>query len=52
MPQMSPMWWSTLFLLFLATYMLIMTSMYTYKIYQNENSLKKTKSAKYINWKW
>nr|QDI93962.1 ATP synthase F0 subunit 8 [Tuxedo bicinctus] len=53
MPQMSPMWWSTLFLLFLAMYMLIMMNMYTYKIYQNEKSMEmKTKNISCISWKW
>nr|QDI93781.1 ATP synthase F0 subunit 8 [Tuxedo cruralis]QDI93794.1 ATP synthase F0 subunit 8 [Tuxedo cruralis]QDI93819.1 ATP synthase F0 subunit 8 [Tuxedo cruralis]QDI93832.1 ATP synthase F0 subunit 8 [Tuxedo cruralis] len=53
MPQMSPMWWTTLFLVFLATYMLVMVIMYTYNIYQiMNNSSKKNNNIKNINWKW
>nr|QDI93910.1 ATP synthase F0 subunit 8 [Tuxedo drakei] len=53
MPQMSPMWWSTLFLIFLSTYLMIMMNMYTYNIYQkwNKESIKKKETSN-INWKW
>nr|QDI94053.1 ATP synthase F0 subunit 8 [Tuxedo susansolomonae] len=52
MPQMSPMWWSMLFLSFLAVFMLIMTIMYTYNIYMIKKTSQLEKKALNINWKW
>nr|QDI94066.1 ATP synthase F0 subunit 8 [Tuxedo susansolomonae] len=52
MPQMSPMWWSLLFLLFLTVFMLIMAIMYTYNIYMIKKPNQSKKKAPNINWKW
>nr|QDI94040.1 ATP synthase F0 subunit 8 [Tuxedo sp. ph57] len=52
MPQMSPMWWSLLFMLFVSTYMLMMMIMYTYNTYEISNHKMSSSINKNINWKW
>nr|ACJ69550.1 ATP synthase F0 subunit 8 [Ochterus marginatus] len=53
MPQMSPMWWFTLFIMFIMS--LMMTSMLTFFNFmiKKEKSILKTKMiSKKTNWKW
>nr|QDI93884.1 ATP synthase F0 subunit 8 [Pseudophylus stundjuki]QDI94092.1 ATP synthase F0 subunit 8 [Pseudophylus stundjuki] len=53
MPQMSPMWWLPLFLMFLTVYLFFMASMYSYNVYSNKNnSSPKHSNIKKNNWKW
>nr|QDI94079.1 ATP synthase F0 subunit 8 [Leucophoroptera quadrimaculata] len=53
MPQMSPMWWSTLFIMFITTYMLVMVLMYFFNMYKLKTYKKKlNKKHNNINWKW
>nr|WEP24839.1 ATP synthase F0 subunit 8 [Metidiocerus sp.] len=50
MPQMSPMWWLTLMLVFNLLYMMVNSMMYfNYKI-KNKDSTKLSKFK--LNWKW
>nr|YP_010849270.1 ATP synthase F0 subunit 8 [Krisna expansiva]WGG89410.1 ATP synthase F0 subunit 8 [Krisna expansiva] len=49
MPQMSPMWWMTLMILFNLNFYLMMSMMYfNKKIYLK----KKNKKTILMNWKW
>nr|QPA36038.1 ATP synthase F0 subunit 8 [Camarochiloides weiweii] len=51
MPQMAPLWWSTLYLIIISTFIMIKMMMYfntNYKVY-SKKSKKETKS---INWMW
>nr|YP_010374282.1 ATP synthase F0 subunit 8 [Tholosanus proximus]QVD38904.1 ATP synthase F0 subunit 8 [Tholosanus proximus] len=52
MPQMSPLWWEVLFLLFLMMYFLVNIMSYfsvNKSIVKNENSKKKPNQ---LNWTW
>nr|YP_010866023.1 ATP synthase F0 subunit 8 [Piezodorus guildinii]WGT93131.1 ATP synthase F0 subunit 8 [Piezodorus guildinii]DAZ87550.1 TPA_asm: ATP synthase F0 subunit 8 [Piezodorus guildinii] len=53
MPQMSPMWWEILFLLFISFYIMMNIMLYFNK---KNNSIKNNKNMmkhnKQINWKW
>nr|YP_010596113.1 ATP synthase F0 subunit 8 [Rhynocoris marginatus]WAJ48445.1 ATP synthase F0 subunit 8 [Rhynocoris marginatus] len=52
MPQMAPIWWTTLFIMFNMAFITMMVSIY----FQIENlpTLKKqmTSESKKFNWKW
>nr|QDI93858.1 ATP synthase F0 subunit 8 [Tuxedo nicholi] len=52
MPQMSPMWWSLLFILFMSMYMLMMMIMYTHNTYKISNHKTPSSVNSNINWKW
>nr|UOA67860.1 ATPase subunit 8 [Deraeocoris sp.] len=53
MPQMSPMWWMTLLLTFMMMYLMIMMTIYSFKIYNKKSkNIKILKSKKFLNWKW
>nr|QDI93326.1 ATP synthase F0 subunit 8 [Roburocoris exiguus] len=53
MPQMAPMWWYTLFLIFILTYYIFMMLMYFYNVYSNKSDKKTSKlMIKNMNWKW
>nr|WRY72477.1 ATP synthase F0 subunit 8 [Aguriahana wutyshana] len=50
MPQMSPMWWTMLMIMFIGSYVICM-----YIMYFNSTSLFKTKKSmtkKNLNWVW
>nr|AYE40948.1 ATP synthase F0 subunit 8 [Idioscopus sp. 'myrica']WEP24787.1 ATP synthase F0 subunit 8 [Idioscopus sp. 'myrica'] len=50
MPQMSPMWWLTLMLMFNLLYLMMNTILYfNYKV-KNKNQILMKKSK--MNWKW
>nr|YP_010268852.1 ATP synthase F0 subunit 8 [Halovelia novoguinensis]UIG88257.1 ATP synthase F0 subunit 8 [Halovelia novoguinensis] len=51
MPQMAPMSWLTLMLLFMTTMIIINTMMYFNKDYKNKN-MEKNIMKKNFNWKW
>nr|YP_011010163.1 ATP synthase F0 subunit 8 [Hermatobates djiboutensis]WPW46687.1 ATP synthase F0 subunit 8 [Hermatobates djiboutensis] len=51
MPQMSPMWWSTLFMLFIASLMLMNSMIYFNKKFSIKKSSKSTKKNS-MNWQW
>nr|UPL65897.1 ATPase subunit 8 [Lasiolabops cosmopolites] len=52
MPQMSPMWWSPLFMTFIITLVVIIMMIYTFKIYILKDKKNYPKNKKYINWMW
>nr|YP_009727908.1 ATP synthase F0 subunit 8 [Notonecta montandoni]QHZ87283.1 ATP synthase F0 subunit 8 [Notonecta montandoni] len=52
MPQMSPMWWTTLFMLFLLSFLLVMMIMYFNKEYKPLSMEITKKEMKMLNWKW
>nr|AHN95689.1 ATP synthase F0 subunit 8 [Trigonotylus caelestialium] len=52
MPQMAPMWWTTLFMLFIITYIMNMILMYFYTEYFITKTSTKKISNKNITWKW
>nr|QFK69090.1 ATP synthase F0 subunit 8 [Phymatostetha punctata] len=49
MPQMAPLWWTSLFMMFILSYMMINVMMYF-----NMNHVTKKIKIKFINmnWKW
>nr|YP_010736939.1 ATP synthase F0 subunit 8 [Chinaocerus tubulatus]WEP24826.1 ATP synthase F0 subunit 8 [Chinaocerus tubulatus] len=50
MPQMAPMWWMTMMLIFNLTYLMTTTMLYfNYKI-KTKSSIKVNKPE--LNWKW
>nr|YP_009485711.1 ATP synthase F0 subunit 8 [Rhynocoris incertis]AVZ00847.1 ATP synthase F0 subunit 8 [Rhynocoris incertis] len=52
MPQMAPIWWTTLFILFNTSFIIMMMS--TYFQTENNPSMKKQITSKInkYNWKW
>nr|YP_009450286.1 ATP synthase F0 subunit 8 [Notonecta chinensis]AOW68976.1 ATP synthase F0 subunit 8 [Notonecta chinensis] len=52
MPQMSPMWWTTLFSLFLLSFLLVMMIMYFNKEYKPITPQVESKKMSTLNWKW
>nr|AZL35884.1 ATP synthase F0 subunit 8 [Okiscarta uchidae] len=51
MPQMAPLWWTTLFLMFNLTFLLL--NMMMYFIFNLNNKMKIAKTMKnQMNWKW
>nr|YP_010626158.1 ATP synthase F0 subunit 8 [Dybowskyia reticulata]WBK02994.1 ATP synthase F0 subunit 8 [Dybowskyia reticulata] len=52
MPQMAPLWWELLFLMFLMTYMIMNTLIYFMPKSYLDMLNKKNKSINQINWKW
>nr|YP_007374654.1 ATP synthase F0 subunit 8 [Sirthenea flavipes]ADU58100.1 ATP synthase F0 subunit 8 [Sirthenea flavipes] len=52
MPQMAPLWWSILFMMFALSFMIMCSNAY-FLIYKNKTD-KKTKEPKMemMNWKW
>nr|QDI93391.1 ATP synthase F0 subunit 8 [Insulaphylus sp. ph6]QDI93742.1 ATP synthase F0 subunit 8 [Insulaphylus sp. ph34] len=53
MPQMAPIWWFTLFMVFILTYCVYMMLIYFYNIYQPKTEkFNKNLNIKNISWKW
>nr|YP_009995236.1 ATP synthase F0 subunit 8 [Ochthebius plesiotypus]QNP09613.1 ATP synthase F0 subunit 8 [Ochthebius plesiotypus] len=52
MPQMAPMNWMMLFLMFSMIFMLFNSMNYFSFIYNNKNKSKLTNNKNKINWKW
>nr|QDI93339.1 ATP synthase F0 subunit 8 [Quercophylus gonoporospinus] len=53
MPQMAPMWWYTLFMMFILTYCIFMMFIYFYKIYKMKmDKIYENPKNKNMNWKW
>nr|YP_010583003.1 ATP synthase F0 subunit 8 [Yangisunda tiani]UGN61449.1 ATP synthase F0 subunit 8 [Yangisunda tiani] len=50
MPQMSPMWWTLLMLMFIFT--LLMTMKVLYFNYMKMIKMKKSVKKNYFNWSW
>nr|YP_010540349.1 ATP synthase F0 subunit 8 [Singapora shinshana]UYF20491.1 ATP synthase F0 subunit 8 [Singapora shinshana] len=50
MPQMSPMWWTTMMMMFLISFMLVMSILY-FNCMNLMNKDIQIKSKK-LNWKW
>nr|YP_010610840.1 ATP synthase F0 subunit 8 [Erragonalia choui]WAP91661.1 ATP synthase F0 subunit 8 [Erragonalia choui] len=50
MPQMSPMWWTLMMLLFIFSMFLLMSLMYFN--FLNKSMLKNKKNIHEMNWKW
>nr|ALO77187.1 ATP synthase F0 subunit 8 [Elateridae sp. GENSP01] len=51
MPQMAPLSWINLFILFISTFLILNSLNYFSFIYENK-STKKSMKTKSINWKW
>nr|UPL65471.1 ATPase subunit 8 [Cryptorhamphus sp.] len=51
MPQMSPLWWETLFISFTLILMLMNVILFYNKMNKSESEYKKY-NKKQINWKW
>nr|YP_009485672.1 ATP synthase F0 subunit 8 [Saldula burmanica]AVZ00808.1 ATP synthase F0 subunit 8 [Saldula burmanica] len=52
MPQMAPMWWSTLFLFFIMCFFLMMIKSYFMIKYTSQKMKNMKKESKMTNWKW
>nr|YP_010865743.1 ATP synthase F0 subunit 8 [Sclomina guangxiensis]WGT89383.1 ATP synthase F0 subunit 8 [Sclomina guangxiensis]WGT89396.1 ATP synthase F0 subunit 8 [Sclomina guangxiensis]WGT89409.1 ATP synthase F0 subunit 8 [Sclomina guangxiensis]WGT89422.1 ATP synthase F0 subunit 8 [Sclomina guangxiensis]WGT89435.1 ATP synthase F0 subunit 8 [Sclomina guangxiensis] len=52
MPQMAPIWWTTLFIMFNTTLLMMMMIMYFQVDTQPKMKKQLTKNIKYYNWKW
>nr|URH16726.1 ATP synthase F0 subunit 8 [Dentispicotermes sp. n. 2 SH-2021a] len=52
MPQMMPMEWTMLYIMFLATFLMFNIMNYFMQSPSNQTSTKKTISINKINWKW
>nr|UGS80155.1 ATP synthase F0 subunit 8 [Anomopsocus amabilis] len=52
MPQMNPIWWLTLMILFIMIFLLTNSLNYFYKTYKIEFKNNNYLNKKLINWKW
>nr|WGT89643.1 ATP synthase F0 subunit 8 [Sclomina pallens] len=52
MPQMAPIWWTMLFIMFNTTLIIMMMMMYFQVDTQPKTSKQFTSHIKYYNWKW
>nr|YP_011009674.1 ATP synthase F0 subunit 8 [Hygia opaca]WPV77666.1 ATP synthase F0 subunit 8 [Hygia opaca] len=52
MPQMSPMWWEVLYIMFLLSYIFITMIIYYNKKTSPQNNLNKKMSIYQFKWKW
>nr|WGT86848.1 ATP synthase F0 subunit 8 [Sclomina erinacea]WGT86861.1 ATP synthase F0 subunit 8 [Sclomina erinacea]WGT86874.1 ATP synthase F0 subunit 8 [Sclomina erinacea]WGT86887.1 ATP synthase F0 subunit 8 [Sclomina erinacea]WGT86900.1 ATP synthase F0 subunit 8 [Sclomina erinacea] len=52
MPQMAPIWWTMLFIMFNTTLIIMMTMMYFQVDTQPKTKKQFTSTIKYYNWKW
>nr|ACJ69420.1 ATP synthase F0 subunit 8 [Diplonychus rusticus]UCU57415.1 ATP synthase F0 subunit 8 [Appasus japonicus] len=52
MPQMAPLWWTTLFFVFLISFMIMCTINYFLVSYNATEYKTSKKSKTSINWKW
>nr|YP_009346656.1 ATP synthase F0 subunit 8 [Graphosoma rubrolineatum]API85472.1 ATP synthase F0 subunit 8 [Graphosoma rubrolineatum] len=52
MPQMAPLWWELLFLVFLMTYLIVNNMIYFMPKTSIKPSNHKNKTYNQINWKW
>nr|QUI77261.1 ATP synthase F0 subunit 8 [Mitjaevia shibingensis] len=50
MPQMSPMWWTTLMVMFIIIFLILMTNMY-FNL-NNKLTMKVMLLKKNMSWKW
>nr|YP_009692452.1 ATPase subunit 8 [Rhagovelia reitteri]QEH58864.1 ATPase subunit 8 [Rhagovelia reitteri]QEH58965.1 ATPase subunit 8 [Rhagovelia sp. XD-2019] len=51
MPQMSPMWWTSLMIMFTLSFMMVNSMMYFMKKYNVKSKMEK-KNQIQKNWKW
>nr|YP_010463191.1 ATP synthase F0 subunit 8 [Bochrus foveatus]UUJ37715.1 ATP synthase F0 subunit 8 [Bochrus foveatus] len=51
MPQMSPMWWELLYILFIFSFLIINSIMHFYMNMSNKNKMM-IKNCFSMNWKW
>nr|YP_010865769.1 ATP synthase F0 subunit 8 [Sclomina parva]WGT89721.1 ATP synthase F0 subunit 8 [Sclomina parva]WGT89734.1 ATP synthase F0 subunit 8 [Sclomina parva]WGT89747.1 ATP synthase F0 subunit 8 [Sclomina parva]WGT89760.1 ATP synthase F0 subunit 8 [Sclomina parva]WGT89773.1 ATP synthase F0 subunit 8 [Sclomina parva] len=52
MPQMAPIWWTMLFIMFNTTLIIMMMMMYFQVDTQPKTKKQFTSYIKYYNWKW
>nr|AKI32214.1 ATP synthase F0 subunit 8 [Lethocerus indicus] len=52
MPQMSPMWWSMLFIMFITAFMVMCTMTYFMVFYTKSKTTHKKMQKTSMNWKW
>nr|AJF94299.1 ATP synthase F0 subunit 8 [Corizus sp. 'albomarginatus'] len=51
MPQMSPLWWELLYIMFILLFMIMMIIIYYNKNYKYKNNII-SKKINQLNWKW
>nr|YP_010303517.1 ATP synthase F0 subunit 8 [Anaxilaus musgravei]QUT09469.1 ATP synthase F0 subunit 8 [Anaxilaus musgravei] len=52
MPQMAPLWWESLFLLFIVMFMMMTSMNYFLLIYKMNKSIKMINKSNQMNWMW
>uniref|UniRef100_UPI0030DF4B67 ATP synthase F0 subunit 8 n=1 Tax=Mecidea indica TaxID=3127717 RepID=UPI0030DF4B67 len=53
MPQMAPMWWEILFIMFIMSFILMNIMMYFFnKMKTNMNKKEKSNNINQMNWMW
>nr|YP_011009648.1 ATP synthase F0 subunit 8 [Hygia lativentris]WPV77640.1 ATP synthase F0 subunit 8 [Hygia lativentris] len=52
MPQMSPLWWEILYIMFLLMFMIIIMIIYYNKEFNPQNNLNKKMKLCQFKWKW
>nr|YP_009485607.1 ATP synthase F0 subunit 8 [Acanthaspis cincticrus]AVZ00743.1 ATP synthase F0 subunit 8 [Acanthaspis cincticrus] len=52
MPQMAPLWWTTLFLMFILSFIMIWTMMYFLYFSDPAEFSQEKKIETQMNWKW
>nr|AFY16835.1 ATP synthase F0 subunit 8 [Lethocerus deyrollei]AOY34901.1 ATP synthase F0 subunit 8 [Lethocerus deyrollei]BCH52381.1 ATP synthase FO subunit 8 [Kirkaldyia deyrolli] len=52
MPQMSPLWWSTLFIMFISLFMVMCTINYFMVFYKKTKKINQKMTKTPMNWKW
>nr|YP_009472885.1 ATP synthase F0 subunit 8 [Acanthaspis ruficeps]AST10089.1 ATP synthase F0 subunit 8 [Acanthaspis ruficeps] len=52
MPQMSPLWWTTLFLTFIYSFIMIWTLLYYQYSTMIPEKIKEMEMKNQMNWKW
>nr|AVJ52296.1 ATP synthase F0 subunit 8 [Sphaerocoris annulus] len=52
MPQMSPLYWEALFMMFIISLILMSTIIYHHPKIQSQSKMKSTTLSSDIDWKW
>nr|QGZ10092.1 ATP synthase F0 subunit 8 [Phalantus geniculatus] len=52
MPQMAPMWWTTLFFLFMISFLMMCINMHFQNIQISKSQEIKNSKTETMNWKW
>nr|AZB51182.1 ATP synthase F0 subunit 8 [Triatoma rubrofasciata] len=52
MPQMAPIWWTTMYFTFISSFLIMFMMLYFYTNLEPMNKMKNSVSFKKTNWKW